>query len=42
MADDGSMARGDQLQKFSEKHELKIISIEDLIRFYKKKEKNCQ
>ena len=34
MADDGSMARGDQLQKFSEKHELKIISIEDLIRLY--------
>ena len=29
MADDGSMARGDQLQKFSEKHELKIISIKD-------------
>ena len=39
MADDGSMARGDQLQKFSEKHELKIISIEDLIRFIRKKKK---
>ena len=39
MADDGSMARGDQLQKFSKKHELKIISIEDLIRFIRKKKK---
>ena len=39
MADDGSMARGDQLQKFSEKHELKIISIEDLIRYIRKKKK---
>ena len=39
MADDGSMAWGDQLQKFSEKHELKIISIEDLIRFIRKKKK---
>jgi len=39
MADDGSMARGDQLQKFSEKHELKIISIEHLIRFIRKKKK---
>ena len=39
MADDGSMARGDQLQKFSEKHKLKIISIEDLIRFIRKKKK---
>ncbi len=27
MADDGTMARGDELQKFSEKHNLKIISI---------------
>jgi 3,4-dihydroxy 2-butanone 4-phosphate synthase/GTP cyclohydrolase II len=32
MADDGTMARGDELQKFSEKHNLKIISISDLIR----------
>ena len=39
MADDGSMARGDQLQQFSEKHKLKIISIEDLIRFIRKKKK---
>ena len=39
MADDGSMARGDQLQKFSKKHELKIISIEDLIRYIRKKKK---
>ena len=39
MADDGSMAKGDQLQKFSKKHELKIISIEDLIRYIRKKKK---
>ena len=39
MADDGSMARGDQLQDFSVKHDLKIISIEDLIRFIRKKKK---
>ena len=39
MADDGAMARGDQLQDFSAKHNLKIISIEDLIRFLRKKKK---
>ena len=39
MDDDGSMARGDQLQQFSIKHNLKIISIEDLIRFIRKKKK---
>ena len=39
MADDGSMARGNQLHDFSTKHDLKIISIEDLIRFIRKKKK---
>ncbi len=39
MADDGSMARGSQLQDFSVKHDLKIISIESLIRFIRKKKK---
>ena len=39
MDDDGSMARGDQLQQFSINHNLKIISIEDLIRFIRKKKK---
>ena len=39
MDDDGSMARGDQLEQFSIKHNLKIISIEDLIRFIRKKKK---
>ena len=39
MDDDGSMARGNQLQQFSIKHNLKIISIEDLIRFIRKKKK---
>ena len=37
MADDGTMARGDELQKFSEKHNLKIISISDLIRYLRRK-----
>ena len=37
MADDGTMARGDELQKFSEKHNLKIISISDLIRHLRRK-----
>ena len=37
MADDGTMARGDELQKFSEKHNLKIISISDLIGHLRRK-----
>ena len=37
MADDGTMARGGELQKFSEKHNLKIISISDLIRHLRRK-----
>ncbi|MDC0383621.1 3,4-dihydroxy-2-butanone-4-phosphate synthase, partial [Candidatus Marinimicrobia bacterium] len=39
MDDDGSMSRGESLQKFSEKHNLKIISIDDLIHFRRKKQK---
>ena len=33
MDDDGTMSRGEGLQKFAEKHDLKIISISDLIHF---------
>ena len=36
MADDGSMARGKELHRFASKHNLKIISIEDLIRYRRK------
>ena len=39
MDDDGTMARGENLQKFSEKHNLKIISIDDLIHFRRKTQK---
>tara|TARA_S200000501_G_scaffold150945_1_gene142408 strand:+ start:11667 stop:12866 length:1200 start_codon:yes stop_codon:yes gene_type:complete len=38
IGDDGEMLRGDELFKFAKKHSLKIISIEDLIRFRRKKE----
>ena len=31
--DDGSMARRDDLEKFAKKHDIKIISIEDLISY---------
>lgn len=39
MADDGTMARGNELYNFAKKHSLKIISIEDLIRYRRKNEK---
>lgn len=39
MADDGTMARGSELYNFAKKHSLKIISIEDLIRYRRKNEK---
>ena len=39
MADDGTMARGEMLENFANKHSLKIISIEDLIRYRRKNEK---
>jgi len=38
MNEDGSMAKGDQLFKFSKKHNLKIAKIEDLIAYRLKKE----
>ena len=38
IADDGEMLRGKELFHFAKKHDLKIISIEDLIRFRRKKE----
>ncbi len=42
MADDGSMARGNKLEKFSRKHKLKISSIADLIGYLRKKRKLVQ
>ncbi len=39
MDDDGSMSRGNSLQKFAAKHSLKIISIDDLIHFRRKTQK---
>ena len=39
MAEDGNMLRGEDLDKFAKFHKLKIISIEDLIRQKRKKEK---
>ena len=38
IGDDGEMLRGPDLMKFAKKQNLKIISIEDLIRFRRKKE----
>ena len=38
IGDDGEMLRGPELMKFAKKHNLKIISIEDLIRFRRKQE----
>ena len=38
MNDDGTMARRDDLIKFSKKHDLKIITIEDLISYRRHKE----
>ena len=38
IGDDGEMLRGNDLFMFAKKHNLKIISIEDLIRFRRKKE----
>ncbi len=39
MNDDGSMARMPDLQKFAEKHDLKIISVAQIIEYRRKKEK---
>ena len=39
LADDGTMARGKTLFEFAKKHNLKIISIADLIRYIRKIEK---
>lgn len=39
MKDDGSMARLDDLVKFAEQHDLKIITIEDLIKYKRSREK---
>jgi 3,4-dihydroxy 2-butanone 4-phosphate synthase/GTP cyclohydrolase II len=39
MADDGTMARGEELERFAERHDLKIISISELIKQLSKKRK---
>ena len=39
MAEDGNMLRGENLEKFAKHHNLKIISIENLIRYKRRKEK---
>ncbi len=39
MADDGTMARGARLKEFTEKHNLKIITIADLIEYRRQREK---
>jgi 3,4-dihydroxy 2-butanone 4-phosphate synthase / GTP cyclohydrolase II len=36
--DDGTMARGEQLREFADRHELTMISIADLIRFRRRRE----
>ncbi len=36
--DAGTMAKGQDLQKFKEKHQLKMITIDDLIEYRKKLE----
>src|SRR5580765_1136427 len=38
MNDDGTMARMAELEKFAEKHQLKIVSVADLVRYRVKKE----
>lgn len=38
MSDDGTMARTDELIKFGEKHNLKVITIADLVEYRRKKE----
>ena len=39
MADDGKMARGEELERFAEKHDLKIISISEIIKQLSKERK---
>lgn len=39
MNEDGTMARLPELEKFAEKHDLKIISVADLVRYRMRKEK---
>ena len=39
MADDGTMARGEELERFAEKHDLKIISISEIIKQLSKERK---
>lgn len=38
MADDGSMLRGASLQRYSEKHNLKITSVDEIVRYRRERE----
>ena len=38
MNDDGTMAKGNELQQFKERHQLKMITIESLINYRRKQE----
>ena len=40
--DDGTMARRDDLMKFAKEHNIKILTIEDLIEYRKKEHVNCK
>lgn len=42
MDEDGTMARLPQLQEFAHEHELKIVSVEDLIKYRKQTEKHVE
>lgn len=42
MNDDGSMARLQDLQEFSKKHQIKLVALDDLIEYRSKKEKHYQ
>jgi 3,4-dihydroxy 2-butanone 4-phosphate synthase/GTP cyclohydrolase II len=40
--DDGTMKRGEQLREFADEHDLALISIEDLIRYRRRNERQVQ
>ncbi|WP_251942754.1 3,4-dihydroxy-2-butanone-4-phosphate synthase [Staphylococcus sp. Marseille-Q5304] len=42
MNDDGTMAKGDELQSFKEEHQLVMISIEDLVKYRKSSPSNLE
>ena len=40
MNDDGSMAKLEQLEEFADKHDLRIVTIKDLIKYVKEGRKD--